>query len=601
MFPDLKTVSTAPGVYLMKSAKGDVLYVGKAKNLRNRLQNYKSGQDDRSNIIHLLPQVESVEIRITENERQALLLEAELIKSLKPKYNIRLKDDKAKIIIRIDWSHDYPRVEPVRFAQNDGAEYIGPFPYSYEIRTLLEVIKRAIPLRTCSDRMLQNRVRPCLEYQIKRCAAPCCFDIDIVTYKSWIKEAIQILKGKNKELVEKLNRDMEKASEELRYEDAAVLRDRLSVLERVIRDRTELKVNFSERTDILGVYRDGTSAEIVINKAREGQTIHNESFSLTEIFFSTGEMLSGALLNYYEQEEDIPQQICLPVELEDQEGLAELLSQRAARKVTISVPKIGIKKRLVELARKNAAQAYLLKSQSKDPSQALVALQHELSLEQTPRTIECIDVSHFQGSQTVSSVVHFKDGLPLKERYRTLNLSQEGKPDDFASIRETLVRHISRGLEENTLVDLIVVDGGKAQLNMALEARAEAGSSLPEIISLAKKRSRNDQKKPERVYMPENSEPIVLTPGSAALNLLEQLRDEAHRFAITTHRKRRAKAGFNSKLSAIPGIGKHRRLKLLREFGSIDKIRKLTATEIAERVGMPVSLAENLLKSINNK
>jgi excinuclease ABC subunit C len=596
----------------MRGEKGEVLYVGKAKDLRNRVRSYFSGGDTRFNAIFLVRKVTEIETVITQDERQALILENDLIKKYRPRYNLRLKDDKAHLLVRIDESHDWPRLELVRRERNDSARYIGPFAFAYELKTLLEIIRNSLPLRTCSDRVIFNRIRPCLEYQLKRCSGPCCLPVDRSDYQGWLEAAIDILEGRSAAVVERLSAQMERASESLRFEEAARLRDQISVLTKATAERPVYAFSAGSK-DALGIYRDGSRFEISVMQVRRGRLRNAKTFGFEEVDLPEEELLGAFMTQYYGGDGEIPEQILLPIRLEDFEAREELYGERRGGKVRIEVPERGDKARLISLALENARENYFARFGLGKADLPLRTLRDELGLTQIPRTIECIDISHFQGGSTVASVVHFRDGRPERGRYRTFVLeSQEGKPDDFASMREVVTRHLSRCVEEGTTPDLIVIDGGKAQLAMAIAARGEL--SEPQLIALAKKRGRklpyfaklsgvSDDRviyKPERVYVEGKTAPIVLRQNSKALHLLEQLRDEAHRFALSFHRERRAQNFFRSPLEDVRGLGPKRRKELLRVFGGLQGIRNATAAEIVERAGVPERIAARVLERLKN-
>ncbi|MFN8388962.1 MAG: excinuclease ABC subunit UvrC [Bdellovibrionota bacterium] len=610
----IRALPELPGVYLMKDAEGTVLYVGKAKDLRSRVRSYFSGGDERHSVQFLIERAEIIDTIVTHDERQALLLEADLIRKYKPRYNIRLKDDKAYLMVRIDESAEWPRIELVRSQEDDGARYLGPFTFGYELRTVLDVIKRIVPLRTCSDHVLRNRVRPCIEYQIKRCAAPCCIAIDRGQYAAWIEQAVRMLQGKDTEVIEQLESEMARASEELRFEDAAGIRDRLEVLKKFRDDNTEVLFGGASQ-DAIGLHREGSRVEISVLIVRRGRLLGAKSFGFEEAAVPNEELLGSFLLQYYGGDTEVPELVLLPLELEDCAVFEEMYSERRGRKVTLSVPKIGSKARLLGLALENARENFTARFSGVDNSEIMQrSLQKELELESTPRTVECVDIAHFQGGSTVAAVVCFKDGKPDKSRYRHFVLTQEGKPDDFASMREVVMRHLSRCAEENTLSDLMVIDGGPAQLSQALKQRKELGLNQPAMIGLAKKRSEKlpyrahraaiaklREKKPERIYCEGREEPIVLPPESETLHLLERVRDEAHRFAGRLHRNRRAKKVFQSQLEGIQGVGDKRRKKLLRTFGSLKAIAALNPEELSVRGEIPMRLAERIIETLRRR
>ncbi len=610
----LKALPKSPGVYLMRDRDGLIIYIGKAKSLRARVRSYFNGTDDRHSIKFLLQRIFSIDTVVTEDERQAIVLEADLIRQHKPRYNIRLKDDKAHLLARIDLTAEWPRIELVRSAREDGAKYIGPFAFGYELRTVMDVLKRAVPLRTCSDSMLKNRVRPCLEYQIKRCAGPCCLPVNRAEYLSWVDQAINILQGKNEDVVTDLEQQMEQASEQLRFEQAAEIRDRIKVLTQVREENQQFNL-WGGAQDAFSLYREGTRVEVSVLLVRNGRLFASKTFGFPEVEIPDSEVLSAVLSQYYAAQTDLPGEIILPFMLEDIEVRQEMLRELKGSAISISVPKKGAKARLLALATANAQENFSARFADADRSNRLLhALKRELNLDELPRTMECVDVSHFQGDATVASVVCFVDGRPEKTRYRCFNLTQEGKPDDFASMREVVMRHLSRGAEENTLPDLLIIDGGPGQLSSAMEMKRELGITKPEIVSLAKKRTtktpylaisgvipakrRGGRASTERVYLPGKSAPVVMPPEGEVTHLLERIRDEAHRFAISFHRRTRTKRAFSSKLERIQGVGEKRRRELLKEFGSVKAIAKATPEELTTRCAIPPLLAERILRKL---
>ena len=563
----LEVLPRSPGVYVMKNKAGEVIYVGKAGNLRQRVKNYfRGGGDGRAQIDALVKQIDSLETIITEDERAALILESDLIKQHQPHYNIKLKDGKAHVVIRVDLNNPFPRLEMRRLVKNDGAKYFGPYAFSYEIRALLEIINQTMQLRTCSDNVMHNRVRPCLEYQIKRCSAPCCNLISNSEYGKWVEQALLVLDGSSTEIVPHLEAMMLKASTDLRFEDASRYRDAISLLNKMAQDKQEYEVNFVSR-DVFGFYREGDQAEISVFIVRDGRIKDVHSYGLQSLIMDDCELFGEVLGQYYGGGAVAPDEILLPVTLRDSKVREELIASQRGRKTKILSPKRGSRARLVQIAQNNAKENYAARFPGNNQSKVLQSLQRALGLSEFPKTIECVDISHFQGTDTVASVVFFEEGKPNKSRYRKFKLSAaiEGKPDDFASMREVLKRHLSRCAEEKTLSDLMIIDGGVAQLKQGLLIKQELGLDKPEMIGLAKKRERVAGKKkmsefeenvlklsvgkvikPERVFVVGQDEPIVLPSHSSEEYLIEQIRDEAHRFAIKFHRELRSKRVLRS-------------------------------------------------------
>lgn len=593
-----------PGVYLMRDATGEVIYVGKAKSLRDRVRSYLTGQDERIQIEYLLQRMRDVENIVTEDEHQAFILERDLITKYKPRYNVRLKDDKAYLSIRIDENAEWPRLELVRKVENDGAQYFGPFSFSYELRTLLDIIKRVVPLRSCTDAVFFNRQRPCLEYQIKRCAGPCTMPVDRAQYGEWVKQAKSILIGKTDRLAKDLREQMDRASEELRFEDAATFRDRLSVLQNLQSGQRIISSSGEDR-DCFALYREESLVALSVLKSRAGRISDNQNFVFTDVGVSDEEVLEGALGQYYDGKREIPDEVILPIELQNLSIIKQAVDERAGRKVEFTIPERGIKRRLLNLAALNARQHFLARFDAEARyTENSKSLAKTLGLRQLPRRIECVDISNFQGSDIVGALVSFFDGNPDKERYRKYKISVQDKQDDFASIEEVVRRRLLRGLEENDLPDLMIIDGGAGQLKRALAARDETRANI-DIVALAKERTKSDvaskqiQRSQERIYVDPNGEPIEFEANSEVTHLIKRIRDEAHRFVITFHRTTRAKRVFKSSLDNILGVGPERRARLLRSYGSVEAMRHADPQELAKAGRMPLPLAEKILRALN--
>ncbi|MCC6932084.1 MAG: excinuclease ABC subunit UvrC [Deltaproteobacteria bacterium] len=602
----LRSIARSPGVYLMKDAGGAVVYVGKAKNLRARVCSYFRGGDSRERIGYLVEQVSSIDTIVTSDEREALILESDLIKKYQPRYNVRLKDDKAYLVIRIDLSQRWPRLEVTRQVKDDGAKYFGPYAFGYEVQTLLEIIKKTIPLRTCSDNVLRNRVRPCLEYQIKRCLAPCCNDVDFMRYQELLYEAMLILEGKHKELIGRLRDQMERVSSELRFEDAAVIRDSLLVLETITNDKPTYAVMGGSR-DAIGFYREGQHVEISLLMIRRGRIFDARTYGFSEPAIDDRQLIEDFLSQYYTENISMPEEVLLPFDIGDLKVRSALLTDKANAPVKLLVPKGGERARLVQLTERNAKENFCARHTASVADGVLTNLKTSFNLADVPQTIECIDISHFQGSNTVGAVVHFAGRKPDKGRYRVFHVSAENAGNDFGSMNEVLKRHLSRCAEENTLPDLLIIDGGEQQLAQGLAVKNELGLIRPEMVSLAKKRNARlpylrsgyfDLKtirKPERVFIPGHNIPVLLRPNSAELNLIERIRDETHRFVITFHRKVRARGVFRSVLDNIAGLGDKRKVALLREFGSLKAIARVEIEDLMKRGKLPQIVAERVL------
>jgi len=407
-----------PGVYLMKDARGAVIYVGKAKDLRARVRSYFAGTDERLQVEFLLKRIRAIDTIVTENEQQAFVLERDLITQHKPRYNIRLKDDKAYLCIRVDENAAWPRLELVRKVVNDGARYFGPYSFSYELRALLDIIKRVVPLRTCTDTVFFNRARPCLEYQIKRCAGPCTLPVDPAEYRRWVKQAIAVLEGKTDPVMRELTASMEAASNDLRFEDAAAVRDRLQVLEH-FKKGASLIASRGEERDVFALYREEGLAVVSVLKVRNGRVADNTNFSFNEVQVADDELLESVLEQFYGGSREIPPEIVLPFEPENLSILREDLKSRRESACEFVVPQRGIKARLLNLALVNAKQHFSATFDAETRTIEIArGLARLLGLQQMPRRIECVDISNFQGSDIVGAIVAFFDGQPDKQRYR---------------------------------------------------------------------------------------------------------------------------------------------------------------------------------------
>lgn len=594
------TIPAQPGVYLLKDAGGKVIYVGKARNLRSRLRQYARGDDERCQVRFLLPKIASVETLVTANDKEALILENNLIKQYKPRYNIRLKDDKSYVSVKVTVQDPWPRILVTRRIVKDGSRYFGPYDSAASVRETLDTIRKVIPLRTCPDAVFRNRARPCLEYQIKRCLAPCCLPVDRELYQQYLREAILLLEGKSQQLVRQLTQQMERAAEELRFEDAARLRDRIRAIERT-QERQQVMAHHGGDTDVWGMYREGGFLEVEVLFLRQGKLTSHQRYSLTDLEFPDEEILSMLLQQFYQGERFIPDEILIPVELDDSRTLEEWLSERKQQRVTIHRPQRGDKLRLVELARENAAQGFRQRQDASAQRQRMCAeLARSLHLKRFPHRIECFDISNFQGRMAVGSQVTFIDGEPDKNEYRRYRIKTVHQSDDFAMMAEVLERRFARAKEEGVMPDLIVIDGGKGQLNVALEVLRSLGIDSVEAVGLAKDRvERNPhaadlRHSEERVFLPGRKNPVILRRHSNALFLLQRIRDEAHRFAITYHRKLRTRERIRSLLDAIPGVGPVRRRRLLRQFGSVRRIREASIDELLEIPGITRVVAERI-------
>ncbi|MBM4258798.1 MAG: excinuclease ABC subunit UvrC [Deltaproteobacteria bacterium] len=594
----LPLLPPSPGVYLFKNTSGEVIYVGKAKNLRTRVRQYARGGDGRVQIRFLLAQLADVEVLITSSEKEALLLENTLIKQHWPRYNIRLKDDKSYWHVKVTTQDSWPRLFLTRHIVKDGSKYLGPFHASSAVQETLEIIRKTFPLRTCSDTVFRNRTRPCLEYQIKRCLAPCTLPVAPEDYQRQLKNALLLLEGKNTELIDQLSTRMHAAAEALRFEEAALLRDQIQAITQT-GEKQKVATPLGYDQDIFGLYREGGAIEVQVLFVRSGALVGNQEYSFDDNEFPDEEVLAELLSQFYQGERFIPDEILLPVELEDAEVREEILRERKGKKVETLCPQRGDKIRLLDMARENAQQSYTEKRHTTEQKEKTIdQLRRALHLRNAPKRIECFDISNIQGNLAVGSMVVFNEATPEKSRYRRFRIKTVEGADDFGMMYEVLMRRYRRALEEHDLPDLLMVDGGKGQLGVAVEVFRELNITEVDLIGLAKMRTERDpfaeeiEHSAERVFLPGRKNPIILKPNSTALFLLQQLRDEAHRFAITYHRQLRAKERLSSPLESVPGIGPTRRKALLRHFGSMKRLQTATVEELQQVPGMTTALAE---------
>jgi excinuclease ABC subunit C len=635
-----------PGVYIMRDRKGRIVYVGKAKRLRARVRQYFNGTDTRMFVPMLGKLLGDIEAVVTSNDKEAMLLENHMIKQHQPRFNVKLRDDKQYLVLRLDARVRWPKLEVVRNIRQDGANYFGPYHSATSARHTLRVVNRHFKLRTCSDFVLEHRKRPCLQYQIGRCPAPCVVDVDAAVYAEQVRDVGLFLAGRHRELIASLQTRMQAAAEALEFETAARLRDQLYAIETTL-ERQDVVGTAELDQDVIGMYREAGKVEFVVMHVRSGKLLGTQRFSESGMELPDEEVLAGFLLAYYDDAPLIPDEVLLPFALAEDasEPLADWLAERGAasgrtRKVQVKVPVRGDRKKISLLAERNAASNFATRRSKRDDGEAAIAALHRrLHLSRPPRRIECYDVSHIQGSDPVASMVVFVDGEPDKASYRSFKVAADDarRNDDFASMHEVLTRRLRRALEDEdwALPDLIVIDGGKGQLGQAIAAMQDLGIPLGaegvDMVSLAKERrfavpvskrglaslrergqdladfvvatADEDQTggevKPERVFVPGSKDALVLGQGTAELYLMTRIRDEAHRFAITHHRKRRSKRSLASALDDIKGVGPATKRALIRHFGSVKAIRAASIEQLSEVDGVGPKLAEAIRSALH--
>ncbi len=590
---------------MMKDARGHVIYIGKAVSLWNRVRSYfqKGPKGEKTEI--MVRQIADLETIVTHTELEALALESNLIKKHHPRYNIILRDDKNYPYLRFDLKAEYPRLEVVRRLKKDGALYYGPYVPAGGMWETLALIRRTFPIAPCKIEFKTDRPgRPCIQFQIGRCIGPCSGEADKNQYQDMVGQVRLFLEGKNRDLLDILKQHMEEASERMEYERAAELRDRIGKIEGALEKQKIISSGF-ENQDVIGMASEAGRADIQALFIRNGMLLGRKDFYFDDVRGMTEEeVLSDFLRQFYAKEMIVPQEVLLPVGVLDREIFESWLTEKRGASVEVQVPQRGRKRELVQMASDNAAQSlreHLLSRKSKE--RILARLQEELGLTNLPQRIEAFDISTIQGTESVASMVSFENNLPDKRNYKKFKIRTVQGQDDFASMAEVIRRRYTKAKEEGILPDLILIDGGKGQLNAALDVLKELQVEGPDVIGLAKAKSGEDgaDREFERVFLPGVEEPVILDPTSSVTHLVARVRDEAHRFAITYHRKLREKRAVHSDLDDIPGIGEVRKKALLRHFGSVEKIRQAAAEELAAVKGMSRKAAEEIVSWTSKK
>ena len=609
----LATLPTKPGCYIYRDKDGNIVYVGKAINLKNRVRSYFHADTSHdSKTRRLVREITDIEWILVGSELEALILEMNLIKKNRPKYNIRLKDDKRYPYIKIHWNDPFPKVTVTRQMVEDGSRYFGPYTSAWAVYQTLDVLRKVFPYLTCDREITGMDKRACLYYDIKLCMAPCIGAASQAQYRQMIVDLMDFLSGHSEGIVARLQADMQKASEEMRFEKAAAIRDQLKAIQSIIERQKIVFATDYKDSDVLAMARSDGEACVQVFFIRGGKMIGREYFILegTEDE-ADAEVMEQFITQFYTEAAVIPQQVMLPQEIEEAKIIGQWLrSKRGGEKVEFLVPKEGQPQELVKMATENATETLAaLRAQweadTHKQEQALTELQQQLNLKAPPNRIECYDISNTQGTAIIGAMVVFTQGVPDKKLYRKFNIeSVVGAPDDFASMEEMLTRRFRRwrsaqetaeqvGVKNDpsfsVLPDLIIIDGGKGQLGRALEVleKSDLAGKIP-MVGLAKQQ--------EEIFFPHRSEALMLPRHSQALYLVQRIRDEAHRYGITAHRKKRQKLGMASLLDSIPGIGPARRKALLKHFGSVDKIRAASVEELKSVV--PEAAAQSIKASL---
>jgi len=593
----LKLLPTTPGVYIMRNASEKIIYIGKAKVLRNRVRSYFTGTHVDNKTIEMISKITDLEYILTKTENQAFELEANLIKKHQPKYNIQLKDDKRKPFIKITVKETFPQVFVTReLNANDSKDfYFGPYTDTKALRKTMRMLEWIFPIRTCTRNIPDGEPifkRACMNFQLGKCTAPCIGNISKEEYRKDVNALIQFIKGRNQEVVNDLTLRMSKYSSELKFEEAAELRDKIESVQKLNRSKNMFFTDEKNR-DVIGLYQEGNKAAVAVLKILSGKLLNKEIYALDNTEGSSlSQMMEAFLKQYYTTKlEELPFRIFLQIEPDDMVTINKWLKNK------LVIPKKGDNKALILIAKENAFNfveeeklKYLRKSNR--TIFPIKELKDKLGLKKLPRKMICIDISTIQGTDTVSSLVFFENGKPKKKNYRHFIMETVHGQDDFASMEETMRRYLQK-IEENEKPDLIVIDGGKGQLSKSYDILQEKKITDIEMISLAKRI--------EEVFLPNNKNSIILPRNSSALRVLVKIRDEAHRFAITFHRKRRKKRTLKSKLDSISGVGDQTKFSLLKKFGSVENIGKASIIELMSVKGIGEKSARTIIEYLSKK
>lgn len=594
MFADdyLQSVPHSPGVYMMLDSKSAVLYVGKAKDLFKRLSSYArfNGAEYNKTAV-MLSKVQKVDTIITRTEKEALILESSLIKKHRPRYNVILRDDKSYPLIKVTVQEEWPRVFMTRRRRKDGARYFGPYSSPTAMWATLKLISELFPLRRCTGNSLRPRKRPCLNRQMGRCLAPCAGHADRQLYQEHVRKIIMILEGRNRDLLSDISSRMHSASANLEFEKAAALRDQLQALTTTL-EKQLISAEHGKDLDVFGFFRKDAAVAVTVLFIRSGLISGSRNFFLMEPYGEDQAILAQVLHQFYDQDTSAPPELLLPFLPEDDQLLGERFSDLCGRNVSLTVPQRGDRLGLVEMAAANARQLFEEQDNKNQSWQSLsLSLQKKLHLKRPADRIECLDISNISGKQAVGSLVCFEFGEPSSRNFRHYKIRTVIGPDDYAMMEEVLERRLTRAMEEGTLPDLFIVDGGKGQLGMAMRVAGKLGITEDlDWIGIAKEK----EDEGEKLFKPGRKNPILLPAHSPVLLFLMRIRDEAHRFGVTFHRKLRQKSTLSSQLDQIPGIGNDRKTRLLKHMGSLKRIQNATPQALAEVKGIGPELAKDI-------
>lgn len=603
---DPKTLSRLPqkpGVYLMKDAKDKVLYVGKAKNLKVRVKQYfAKGGDGRPQIPYLVAQVDHIDTIIVHSEKEALLLENTLIKKHMPRYNVFLRDDKSYLALKINTEHPWPMVSIVRHHGTPKGKglFFGPYTSAHAARKTLDFLQKTFPLRQCSNQELLRRTRPCILYDMKRCIAPCVKKCAADEYEALVKQTIQFLRGNDQAVLKELKRQMDEASDALQFERAGTILRVIQAIKMTV-EKQRVDNLKGQDVDVIGFHRESNQVMVAVLIFKGGRLSEVRHHSFKDCLQKDEDLMESFLMQNYEGSLTFPKEIFLPFEIQGQVEIEELFSEKAMRKTHVLSPTRGEKKKLLAMAAENAKNSF---KQHVEPEvkleQYLLIMQKKFRLSRFPSVIECFDNSNLSGSDPVSAMVVFRDGKKESKGYRTFKIKEAKASDDYGSMSEVLKRRYVRAKKEGTLPDLLIVDGGKGQLNIAQKILEELEIVSVDLISLAKEMGRHDKGiTAERVFIPGVKDPVILPKHSPVLFLLQRIRDEAHRFVITYQKKRRSKQIQKSILDEIEGVGPARKRALLKHFGSLKKMKEADLEEIAAAPGVSKAVAKSIFDTFS--
>lgn len=591
-----------PGVYIMKNKTGEILYIGKAKNLRNRVNSYfnNSKTNARIHIRYLVDQIYDIEFIVTKNERDALILENSLIKKRKPKYNIQFKDDKSYFSLKLDIKEDFPRLYFTRSIKDDGALYFGPFTSTDSLKKAKRIFHKLFPLRDCTNSKFKRHVlRPCINYNMKLCSGPCASKVSLDEYQSIVRQARFYLKGKFREIIKILERSMKNASDETRFEEAATYRNQLRFLKMHIDERGLINSSVKDR-DIIGLDNHSSACSIVILFYRNGSIVDKTEFFFTQLLGNSEQILEEFLLRYYSFTNTFPKEINIPYKLKNICLIEEWINKKSLYKVKFFSPKRGKRAEQLQLAFENAKNCFERNYASNRSFEKISEnIKIKLKLKKLPNTIECFDISNIQGTNPVASLVRFENGNPLKRKYKRYKIKSVTGSNDIAMMREVISRRLNRYNQKGwDISDMILIDGGVGQLNSALKAAEEFGLLKDiDIISIAKGRLSEET---DKIYIRDEKRPVVFRKNSEELLYLMRIRDEAHRFAITFHKSLRKKRFISSEYESVPNVGKKRKIILQKHFGKLRNLKEVAIEDIASIKGLNLVVAKSIRDYLNS-